>query len=32
MDSKTLKLLPCNILDTGFWILDSVRFNRLNRT
>ena len=33
MDGKTLKLLPCNILDTGclagFWILcDSTKLNR----
>jgi hypothetical protein len=33
MDGKTLKLLPCNILDTGFWILcDSTKLNRPQRS
>ena len=29
MGDITLKLLPCNILDTEFWILNSVRFNKV---
>jgi hypothetical protein len=37
MDGKTLKLLPCNILDSGFWILNSEFWilcdsTKLNRT